>query len=98
RISKIEAEIYEKFILWCAQYIQPVELNAQLVAQLDCLQSYTQLAIESHYVRPELEESFVLEIKDGRHPVIDKQLPIRTPYIARCNCFSITGWRPSLKS
>ena len=82
RISKIEAEIYEKFIMWCAQYIQPVQLNAQLVAQLDCLQSYTQLAIESNYVRPELEESFVLEIKDGRHPVIEKQLPIGTPYIA----------------
>ncbi len=82
RISKIEAEIYEKFIMWCAQYIQPVQVNAQLVAQLDCLQSYTQLAIESNYVRPELEESFVLEIKDGRHPVIEKQLPIGTPYIA----------------
>lgn len=82
RISKIEAEIYEKFIMWCTQYIQPVQLNAQLVAQLDCLQSYTQLAIENNYVRPDLEESFVLEIKDGRHPVIEKQLPIGTPYIA----------------
>jgi len=82
RISKIEAEIYEKFIMWCSQYIQPVQLNAQLVAQLDCLQSYTQLAIENNYVRPGLEESYVLEIKDGRHPVIEKQLPIDTPYIA----------------
>lgn len=82
RISKIEAEIYEKFIMWCAQYIQPVQLNANLVAQLDCLQSYTQLAIENNYVRPVLEESHVLEIKDGRHPVIEKQLPIGTPYIA----------------
>ena len=81
-ISKIEAEIYEKFIMWCAQYIQPVQLNANLVAQLDCLQSYTQLAIENNYVRPVLEESHVLEIKDGRHPVIEKQLPIGTPYIA----------------
>jgi len=82
RISKIEAEIYEKFIMWCSQYIQPVQLNANLVAQLDCLQSYTQLAIENNYVRPVLEESHVLEIKDGRHPVIEKQLPIGTPYIA----------------
>lgn len=82
RISKIEVEIYEKFITWCSQYIQPVQLNAQLVAQLDCLQSYTQLAIENNYVKPELEESYVLDIKDGRHPVIEKQLPIDTPYIA----------------
>ena len=82
RISKIEAEIYEKFMLWCAQYIQPVQMNAQLVAQLDCLQSYTQLAIDHSYVRPVLEDNFVLEITEGRHPVIEKQLPIGTPYIA----------------
>lgn len=82
RIAKIEAELYEKFIMWCAQYIQPVQLNANLIAQLDCLQSYTQLAIENNYIRPILEDGFELEIKDGRHPVIEKQLPIGTPYIA----------------
>lgn len=82
RISKIEAELYEKFIMWCAQYIQPVQLNAQLVAQLDCLQSYTQLAIENNYVRPLIEDNHVLEIKEGRHPVIENQLPVGTPYIA----------------
>ena len=82
RISKIEAEVYEKFIMWCAQYIQPVQLNASLVAQLDCLQSYTQLALTQNYVRPILEDGFTLEIKDGRHPVIENQLPIGTPYIA----------------
>ncbi|WLD22820.1 DNA mismatch repair protein MutS [Flavobacterium dauae] len=82
RISKIEADIYEKFMMWCSQYIQPVQLNANLVAQLDCLQSYTQLAIENNYVRPVLEDNHVLEIKDGRHPVIEKQLSVDTPYIA----------------
>ncbi len=82
RISKIEAEIYEKFMMWCAQYIQPVQMNANLVAQLDCLQSYTQLAVENNYIRPALEDNHVLEIKDGRHPVIEKQLPVDTPYIA----------------
>src|SRR5690606_18624174 len=49
RIAKIEAEIYEKFLMWCAQYIAPVQQNAQLIAQLDCLQSYTQLAIENKF-------------------------------------------------
>ncbi|WCM42889.1 DNA mismatch repair protein MutS [Flavobacterium sp. CBA20B-1] len=82
RISKIEAEIYEKFIMWCAQYIQPVQMNAHLVAQLDCLQSYTQLATENQYVRPIIEENHVLDIKEGRHPVIEKQLPVGTPYIS----------------
>lgn len=82
RISKIEADIYEKFMMWCSQYIQPVQMNANLVAQLDCLQSYTQLAIENNYVRPVLEDNHVLEIKDGRHAVIEKQLSVDTPYIA----------------
>jgi len=82
RISKIEADIYEKFMMWCSQYIQPVQMNANLVAQLDCLQSYTQLAIENNYIRPALEGNHVLEIKDGRHPVIEKQLSVDTPYIA----------------
>ncbi|KAA5536000.1 DNA mismatch repair protein MutS [Paenimyroides baculatum] len=82
RISKIEADIYEKFMMWCSQYIQPVQMNANLVAQLDCLQSYTQLAIENNYVRPALEDNHVLEIKNGRHPVIEKQLSVDTPYIA----------------
>jgi len=82
RISKIEADIYEKFMMWCSQYIQSVQMNANLVAQLDCLQSYTQLAIENNYVRPALEDNHVLEIKDGRHPVIEKQLSVDTPYIA----------------
>lgn len=82
RIYKIESELYEKFIMWCAQYIQPVQLNANLVAQLDCLQSFTQMAIDHQYVRPEFKDDFILDIKDGRHPVIEKQLPPGTPYIS----------------
>ena len=82
RICKIESELYEKFIMWCAQYIQPVQLNANLVAQLDCLQSFTQMAIDHNYVRPEFKDDFILDIKDGRHPVIEKQLPPGTPYIS----------------
>lgn len=82
RIAKIEADIYEKFIMWCAQYIEPVQRNAQLVAQLDVLQSFAQLAIDHHYVQPVLDEGFAIDIKNGRHPVIEKQLPVGTPYIA----------------
>ncbi|MCP1997548.1 DNA mismatch repair protein MutS [Flavobacterium sp. HSC-61S13] len=82
KIAKLESEIYEQFIMWCAQYIKPVQLNANLVAQLDCLCSFTQLANEHHYVRPEIDESYDLDIKDGRHPVIEKQLPPDVPYIA----------------
>ncbi|WP_430613953.1 DNA mismatch repair protein MutS [Flavobacterium sp. JP2137] len=82
KIAKLESEIYEQFIIWCAQYIKPVQLNAHLIAQIDCLCSFAQLAQEHQYVRPQIDDSFELDIKDGRHPVIEKQLPPDVPYIA----------------
>jgi len=82
KIHKIEMELFEQLVGWISTYIKPVQLNANLVAQLDCLCSFTQLAIENKYVCPELDETFELEIKNGRHPVIEKQLPVGVPYIA----------------
>ena len=82
KIHKIESELFEQLVAWIATYIKPVQMNANLVAQLDCLCSFTQLAIENKYICPEIDESFELEIKNGRHPVIEKQLPVGTPYIA----------------
>jgi DNA mismatch repair protein MutS len=82
KIYKIEVELFEQLVSWIATYIKPVQMNANLIAQLDCLCSFTQLAIENKYVCPELDETFELEIKNGRHPVIEKQLPIGMPYIA----------------
>lgn len=82
KIYKIEVELFEQLVSWIATYIKPVQMNANLIAQLDCLCSFTQLAIENKYVCPELDDSFELEIKNGRHPVIEKQLPVGMPYIA----------------
>ena len=82
KIHKIETDLFEQLVAWIATYIKPVQMNANLVAQLDCLCSFTQLAVENHYVCPEIDETFELEIKNGRHPVIEKQLPVGTPYIA----------------
>ena len=82
KIHKIEVELFEQLVSWIATYIKPVQMNANLVAQLDCLCSFTQLAIENKYVCPELDETFELEINNGRHPVIEKQLPVGMPYIA----------------
>ena len=82
KIYKLEVDLFEQLVSWIATYIKPVQLNANLIAQLDCLTSFTQLAIENKYVCPELNDSFELEIKNGRHPVIEKQLPIGIPYIA----------------
>jgi DNA mismatch repair protein MutS len=82
KIHKIESELFEQLVHWIATYIKPVQMNANLIAQLDCLCSFTQLAIENKYVCPEIDDSFELEIKEGRHPVIEKQLPVGTPYIS----------------
>jgi len=82
KIHQIEGQLFEQLVQWIATYIKPVQLNANLVAQLDCLSSFTQLAIENKYVCPIIDETFELEITNGRHPVIEKQLPVGVPYIA----------------
>ena len=82
KIHKLEMDLFEQLVSWIAGYIKPVQVNAHLVAQLDCLASFAQLAIENKYVQPVLDDSFELDIVDGRHPVIEKQLPVGTPYIA----------------
>jgi DNA mismatch repair protein MutS len=82
KIYKLESELFEQLVVWLSTYIKHVQANANLVAQLDCLSSFAQLAIENKYICPELDESFELDIKNGRHPVIEKQLPVGTPYIA----------------
>lgn len=82
KIHKLEMDLFEQLVAWITTYIKPVQLNANLIAQLDCLTSFAQLAIENKYVCPELDETFELDIKNGRHPVIEKQLPVGVPYIA----------------
>jgi len=82
KIQQLENQLFEQLVSWIATYIKPVQLNANLVAQLDCLCSFAQLAIDNNYSRPEINDSFELDIKNGRHPVIEKQLPIGVPYIA----------------
>jgi len=82
KIHQLESQLFEQLVNWISTYIKPVQLNANLIAQLDCLTSFTQLAIENNYVCPVLDDTFELEIKNGRHPVIEKQLPVGVPYIA----------------
>lgn len=82
RIHKIETDLFEQLVAWIGTYIKPVQMNAYLIAQLDCLCSFTQMAVENQYVCPEIDDTFELDIKNGRHPVIEKQLPVGTPYIA----------------
>lgn len=82
KILQLEQEIFKKLVVWISDYIKPVQQNAQLIAQLDCLCSFAQQAIAENYCQPQIDDFYVLEIKNGRHPVIEKQLPIGEPYIA----------------
>ncbi|HEU4495628.1 MAG TPA: DNA mismatch repair protein MutS, partial [Flavobacterium sp.] len=82
KIHQLESQLFEQLVVWIASYIKPVQLNAGLVAKLDCLASFTQLAVENNYACPVLDDTFELEIKNGRHPVIEKQLPVGVPYVA----------------
>ena len=82
RILAIEQQLFAELVTWMHQYIKPVQQNAYLIAQLDCLCGFAQLAKENKYVYPIIDNSHDLEIKQGRHPVIEKQLPIGEAYIA----------------
>jgi len=82
KIQKIEQDLFAQLLQNIIQFVQKVQENAQIVAKIDCLLSFSVLAIDNNYVRPQMDESTDLEIKNGRHPVIEKQLPIDQNYIA----------------
>ncbi len=82
RIQAIEQELFSDLVIWMGQYIKSVQQNAHLIGQLDCLCGFAQLAKDNNYVYPIIDESFDLDIKNGRHPVIEKQLPLGETYIA----------------
>ncbi len=82
RILAIEQQLFAELINWMIGYIKPVQKNSALIAQLDCLCGFSKLAIDHNYSRPKLTETYELDIKNGRHPVIEKQLPHGEPYIA----------------
>lgn len=81
KILDIETRLYNDLVLSTADYVKPILLDASLVAQLDCLQSFASIAITSNYVKPEINDSYVLDIKKGRHPVIESQLPPGEKYV-----------------
>ena len=82
RILAIEQQLFSELVGWMMQFIPQVQTNASLVAQLDVLCSFAQLARDNKYVRPVLDDSQALSITQGRHPVIEKQLPLGESYIA----------------
>jgi DNA mismatch repair protein MutS len=81
KILQREEELYEELVVWLQQYIAPVQQNAALIGQLDCLLSFAKLANRNRYVEPLLDDSKDIEIVQGRHPVIEKQLAVGEQYV-----------------
>ena len=82
KILSLETRIFNDLVLALTDYIAPIQLNASLIGRIDCLLSFAKAAETNRYVRPVVDESEVIDIKAGRHPVIEKQLPVGEPYIA----------------
>ena len=82
KIALLEQNIFAELVSSISEYIVHIQSNASLIGQLDCLCGFSILAIENNYNCPEMNLSFVLDVKNGRHPVIEKQLPVGTLYIA----------------
>ncbi|MUP44438.1 DNA mismatch repair protein MutS [Gramella sp. BOM4] len=81
KILQLEQELFGKLVAWMGDYIDPVQQNARLIARLDCLCSFAQQAQAENYSRPQLLDSYALDIEEGRHPVIEKQLPPGEVYV-----------------
>ena len=82
KIGVLEQQLFSDLVLWMTNYIKSVQQNANLIAQLDCLSSFAELATTHNYVQPVIDDSYELDIKNGRHPVIEKQLALGDVYIA----------------
>ena len=82
KILTLETQLYNNLVLGITDYIPTIQLNASVLARLDCLLSLAKCAIENKYFRPEINNSEVIDIKEGRHPVIEKQLAVDESYIS----------------
>lgn len=81
KILGLEEYHFQRLVSWLLGFIEPIQRNAQTVAVLDCLRSFAAIAVRNHYVKPELSDDFVLDIREGRHAVIEQQLPVGESYI-----------------
>jgi DNA mismatch repair protein MutS len=82
KIARLEQQLYEELIRFVADYIEPIQLNSNLLARLDVLIGFAELAYQNSYVRAVVNDGHAINITDGRHPVIEKQLPLGTEYVS----------------
>ncbi len=81
KIISLETKLFSDLVLAILEYIPPIQLNSTLIARLDCLQSFAVISEENNYIRPVLNDSRILDITEGRHPVIEKQLAVGESYV-----------------
>lgn len=81
KILSLEAQLFNELVLSIAEFIPAIQINANLIAHLDCLLSFAKVSEENNYIRPVIDSTEVLDIKKGRHPVIETQLPLGERYI-----------------
>lgn len=81
RIFAIESQLYGQLVQTAAEYVTHIQRNAQVLAKLDCLCSFASIAKKNRYVRPQISDARIISIKDGRHPVIEKQLPLGETFV-----------------
>ena len=82
RIQVIEEQVYAELIAATAEFVAPIQLDAALVAKIDCLVNFGYIALNNNYVMPTVDESYVIDIKEGRHPVIEQMMPVGEEYIS----------------
>lgn len=82
KVLSIEQQLFEQLVFSLSEYVPSIQLNANLVAQLDCMLSFATCAAEYNYCKPEVNNSDVIDIKEGRHPVIERMLPVGEEYVS----------------
>lgn len=82
KILSLETRLFNELVLALTDYIAPVQRDANQIARLDCLLSFAKVAACNKYIRPEVDDSEIIDIREGRHPVIEKQLPLGEAYVA----------------
>lgn len=81
KILSLESKLFEQLVLSLNEYIQAIQLNASLIAKIDCLLSFSTIALKNNYRKPEINDGFTIDIKEGRHPVIEQQIPLGETYV-----------------
>lgn len=82
RIQIIEERVYAELVAATTEYLAPMQLDASIVGRIDCLSNFAYIALKHNYVKPDIDDSYVIDIKEGRHPVIEQMMPVGEEYIS----------------